>query len=458
MRVALVGVATFAYGILLAGSQTALGVCAWILGLCLVAAFALAVLVADESTVVLALLFCSTWGFSTGNWLVGLPGTYWIELLLVPLTMALAGRILVIRRPPLRVSSLIVPLGLLGGYSLALLVSLLVNGLGNLILTEARVICSGIAAYFLTRLAIGRTRSPQFVALFGMICTLSVLVLLGEVAYGTFAEFGWPPPLFATGITIHGYLSVGWCKSNTLAGYLVLFFLVALPFGPDFQTRAWRYLWIVALWGCGLAIAMIASLGSLVGLGGGLAVLLSRVPRTRKRGLAGLVVLMCLVVVLSPLGAVVQRRANAALTSYLAGTASRYEIWGSYWKAFCASPLFGIGIGEAGNPEGFELAPLAYYPHNFVLQLLAEEGLIGAAFFLGFVGWHLRRGLAALKAGYRSLGEWAVLSGGVSAVVAGVVHSLVEPLLLVSLPYQVVFFTLLGVIVEWRRPAPNCTT
>lgn len=62
---------------------------------------------------------------------------------------------------------------------------------------------------------------------------------------------------------------------------------------------------------------------------------------------------------------------------------ARGDIWRNAWILFTQSPIFGQGVGsftplyvvEAQSPPGYVVA----HAHNFVLQLLAESGIIGLA-------------------------------------------------------------------------------
>lgn len=55
---------------------------------------------------------------------------------------------------------------------------------------------------------------------------------------------------------------------------------------------------------------------------------------------------------------------------------NRLAVWTEYLERFAEQPIRGIGLGTGWNEVGFQ------EPHNLVLQLLAESGIIG---FLGFV-------------------------------------------------------------------------
>ena len=55
---------------------------------------------------------------------------------------------------------------------------------------------------------------------------------------------------------------------------------------------------------------------------------------------------------------------------------NRLAVWTEYAERFAEQPIRGIGLGTGWNEVGFQ------EPHNLILELLAETGIIG---FLGFV-------------------------------------------------------------------------
>ena len=66
-------------------------------------------------------------------------------------------------------------------------------------------------------------------------------------------------------------------------------------------------------------------------------------------------------------------------------TGDRIELFGEYWRAFLASPLFGYGLGAFEEVNRLLLTPQSYpvfwdvrAAHNVYLQWLLEAGMIGA--------------------------------------------------------------------------------
>jgi O-antigen ligase len=72
--------------------------------------------------------------------------------------------------------------------------------------------------------------------------------------------------------------------------------------------------------------------------------------------------------------------------SFLSGSGSgltsngRFELWSEAWRLFADNPLFGIGTGSFFAVDG-----LNRYPHNLLLEVGAELGIIGIALLLGFL-------------------------------------------------------------------------
>jgi hypothetical protein len=58
---------------------------------------------------------------------------------------------------------------------------------------------------------------------------------------------------------------------------------------------------------------------------------------------------------------------------------NRLEVWGEYTNRFADNPLRGIGLGTGWGQTGLQ------EPHNLLLELLAETGIVGALGFLALV-------------------------------------------------------------------------
>ncbi len=60
----------------------------------------------------------------------------------------------------------------------------------------------------------------------------------------------------------------------------------------------------------------------------------------------------------------------------------RGDVWAQAWDGFMSAPLFGVGVMNYRNlPDAIDL-----HPHNWLLQMLLEGGVVGLALFLVLVG------------------------------------------------------------------------
>jgi len=104
-------------------------------------------------------------------------------------------------------------------------------------------------------------------------------------------------------------------------------------------------------------------------------------------------------------------------------TKSRLIQWGTAVKGFKDRPVFGTGpenyyivAGQYYNPE------IAKYdrswfdkPHNYILEILITNGLLGLFIYLGLVGFSIFALALAFKKSLISLGEFCVLLAGLLA-------------------------------------------
>lgn len=81
---------------------------------------------------------------------------------------------------------------------------------------------------------------------------------------------------------------------------------------------------------------------------------------------------------------VVVRTGIGVSTASLSG---REAIWQTAWQNFIENPIWGIGIRgfRYVDTGGIKLAS-QHHPHNFILQLLLETGLVGTALFVVALG------------------------------------------------------------------------
>lgn len=70
---------------------------------------------------------------------------------------------------------------------------------------------------------------------------------------------------------------------------------------------------------------------------------------------------------------------------------SRIEAYSVAWRMFKENPLTGSGLGSFnGSNYGSEIGRIIKYPHNIILELLCELGLIGLGFLIVYIGAIIR--------------------------------------------------------------------
>jgi len=108
----------------------------------------------------------------------------------------------------------------------------------------------------------------------------------------------------------------------------------------------------------------------------------------------------------------------------------RFKLWNVGMKVLEARPLTGWGVGtyalaqQPFNPESrsreiiLQMGPsLSESPHNFYIQLAAEQGLVGLALYLSILAMFFYRGVRALPRMDRGLRQFTLI--GCLAAIAG---------------------------------------
>jgi O-antigen ligase len=133
-----------------------------------------------------------------------------------------------------------------------------------------------------------------------------------------------------------------------------------------------------------LTVAFLASggRGPVVGLLAGLIVLLALpvagAPRRRLIVLGAVIMSVAIASQIVPGDAL-----NRAASVIVGGTGGRdpngrTELWAQAWSLFADNPWLGVGTGSFAA-----VAPLALYPHNLLLEVAAELGLLGLVPLIG---------------------------------------------------------------------------
>jgi O-antigen ligase len=146
-------------------------------------------------------------------------------------------------------------------------------------------------------------------------------------------------------------------------------------------------------WG-GLAIATMVFTGSRIAMLGLATLALYYIAKSRHkvRNFAACLALSCAVWFSIP--EIYQQR-YLTVMSYAAGgkldpsNAYRIEIWRAGWKMFADHPIVGVGTGQFGTAFGLIYSQKAHgawmNPHNLLIQVVCELGLVGLLTFAYFL-------------------------------------------------------------------------
>ncbi|MBA7532003.1 hypothetical protein ES705_24229 [subsurface metagenome] len=91
------------------------------------------------------------------------------------------------------------------------------------------------------------------------------------------------------------------------------------------------------------------------------------------------------------------------------GMSDRIKIYSAAWQLFKNKPFFGLGTG--GFPGGG-------YPHNIILEIAAENGLLGLLIFFGFLFTICQKGYQFLNNNFIKINKQAKIMGLVILVVS----------------------------------------
>jgi O-antigen ligase len=182
---------------------------------------------------------------------------------------------------------------------------------------------------------------------------------------------------------------------------LAFVFIVAWPGGPD--SRWWRIARLVAGFCAGGGVVMSMARGAIIAVEVGLVMLAFQ--RGRRTGLVGLVLAVLFFFVVFPwfmdwrlsltFGPNLQR-AHEVLDE---STGWRLDTLLAGLKLFRNDPIFGVGLGQFHylSPKYLDPSVAITYSHNWYMDVLAEQGLLGFGAYLLMllgIGWTLLRSAA----------------------------------------------------------------
>ena len=246
-----------------------------------------------------------------------------------------------------------------------------------------------IAIIFLIRTVIDSPKQLR-ITLWLMMTLLGWYVVSSLIAYesGHFYELQ-----YGNGLEMNRALGVNSMASspNNLAG-MVLVLLPLLIALLRASRRVWERILLVALAGGALAAIVLSgsrtTVLSLMILGP------YYLLRSRRRVLYfALGVVMACTIWFSMPTAYQQR--YLTVKSYAEGgqldasNEYRLEVWTTGWKMFLDHPIIGVGAGQFGTAFGLVYGPKNHHqwvnPHNLLLQVVCELGIVGLVVFTYFV-------------------------------------------------------------------------
>jgi len=305
---------------------------------------------------------------------------------------------------------------------------------------------AALIVYFVTALAITGHWAPYM-----MVCGLIILgvsqVSIGVYQFAKDANFH---PLLSGGRGDAGFRASGFFISpNHLAGFLetALFLAMSLCFWGGFRARG-KVLTGYLSFVCLVGLVLTGSRGGYLSAGAGFIVFACLSVWTLRTRLShGLLPRMIgVIAAIALLGGgfayvtdrsfAIRARANTVFVS----SDIRFQLWEAAWKQFKLAPVFGTGsrtyvyYGRMFRAPQMQNDPV--FAHNDWLQTLAEYGIVGVLFIVGFVLAHLRHGwrrwyriverFSSAPASPEERSALALQIGTLSAITACLVHAAVD--------------------------------
>lgn len=185
----------------------------------------------------------------------------------------------------------------------------------------------------------------------------------------------------------------------------------------DFKQILWYTL--VSILGIG-ALVFAQSEGALVGLAFGLAFVGLLLPQWRKVTVAGVLLAVTLILIITPIRNVAVEKMTFMDTS----GRLRLIMWQETRQFLGEHPIVGAGLGgfqTAIKPyhHAFRVFDMYLFPHQLILNVWVELGILGVVVFGCLVAWFFR----LIKKAGDSRADYVVLIGGMITLL---VHGLVD--------------------------------
>jgi O-antigen ligase len=312
-----------------------------------------------------------------------------------------------------------------------------------------RSILSGFLTYFLVANLIKTER--QFRAFVPIYPIWGVVLSVTTVVYIALTQ-----PNFGMVLINKDTVRVVWGKNNYLAAFWALIIPLAISMSLSYRGLK-RWLGVISVIVMFSALVLTRSRGGFTSLAAVLFIyLLFFVPKLTYK--IALSVLLVGVVLINPATSPLFRRFGRLAANIgsldATGDVARLTLWKGSLQAFTKSPLWGVGLDNVG----FYIEKLTGYfvihPHNYILKVLSETGLIG----LGLVAWMfflIFKNLIFLREKFKFDYYWGNLSAGfLASFCAAILHSMVEPTF-EGVQYSIVFWSMAGATFAMRNVLAN---
>ena len=178
------------------------------------------------------------------------------------------------------------------------------------------------------------------------------------------------------------------------AGFVIAMFLMLVP-----VSAAVRFFATVALPLVAIALLASGSRGPILALVLGISVMLILMPGGAERRKRLTLLFGSGIVTIFLASRLVPTESIQRSLSFFLGTGTgrdsneRVYTWGEAWQLFTEHPLFGSGVGGFAIRE-----PILAYPHNILLEALAELGIVGFALVSSFLALAIACGVSVWRA------------------------------------------------------------
>jgi len=429
-------------------------VVAGLIGVVLIVCIAASILVGNSSVALGATLFSMIIGTPISLHVMGrTPSVYWIDIVFPVVVASVILRISVQKKGFPSVFSF----GEIMREYLPILLYLLFILAGLTIMPPYDSLKSLVLGYHLLMSVVALIipsyliHSDRHVLLINRTFPLLGLFLLGAFGYSVYSnELG---AAYLIDDAFHGSISIGWARSNFLAAFFVISIVLNISAVMVSSERKIKALSICTIFALSICILFIASIGAIISLV--LTVLLFLFIRQKNVSSKVIIAIIFLAVfIFHPAVSFFSGRLIHEIERYGSGTPVRMLLWQDAWDQFLTHPLLGVGLGNKGFISKANLG--LFYPttHNFILQSLAETGILGTTMMLVFYAKYMLISFR-MSFGYTKAREKAAYSVGIFlSIIAMILHGLVEPNLS-GYSYRTLSWFLIALIPVYARLLPS---